>query len=409
MRSMTAAERQSLAVEILANLATRKHAIKGSAPMKRNFSIALLTITTGFLSSPARGQQPEPGVWFGILVARTGASANARFEVNAGASGTVILRAPFGKTPATWGSIAVRPDSSIEFRWTGDPPLVCALRRADPRNYEGLCQGSDGIGRRLSLTRNGPPQGLELPVSDTDFRILARARRILSGPSVWNRLDDRACEDDATRNSWSLFCALHQASVDVAGVYLHLRPVMMELRATVGEVTNNRLFEHQLRDYNNLDSTTHAAIETIFERTEKRLRVRAACTAPSDPARAIVPNELPLAKGAAEPRGGETAYWREGLTYTVQKRTYWLSVALGPVTGSGRVPNDWLDSSTAVSRRAWKRGELDGLDVKGELRNGNHWRYFFQCGESVRYYDVPAEAAAFFDRMIDGAHSRGPR
>lgn len=377
--------------------------------MKRSLSIALFALTTGLLSSRARGQQPEPGVWFGILPVRTGASAHERLQLDSAANGMVILRAPFGKTPASSGSVTLRPDDSIDFRWAGDPPLTCSLRRSDSRNYEGTCQDSGRVEGRLRLTKDGPPQGLELPVSDADFRILARARRILSGPSVWNRRDDRACEDDERRGSWSLFCALYQASVDVAGAYLHLRPVMMELRAAVGEITNRRSFEHQLRDYNNLDSTTYADIETIFERAERRLRVRETCTAPSAPGRRVIaPNDPSIAIGAAEARSGELAYWHEDLRYTVQKRSYRASVFLGPETTSGGVPNDWLNSSSAVSRLAWKHGELDGLDAKGELPNGNHWRYFFQCGASVRYYDVPAEAALFFDRVIDGAFSRGP-
>jgi len=110
------------------------------------------------------------------------------------------------------------------------------------------------------MTENLPPSGTELPVSNTDFLILAKARQILSGPSVWNRHDDRNCEDDAKQNSWGLSCALYQASIEVAGTYLHLRPVMMDVRAALAE--HNKGKERLTRGsgplvaYNNLESVT---------------------------------------------------------------------------------------------------------------------------------------------------------
>lgn len=360
-----------------------------------------------FVAAHAAAQQPEPGIWFGISPSPRGTSTDERFEIQTTATGTAILSAAFGKTPASWGPITLRQDGSIEFQWADSPPLLCALRRIDQRNYKGTCRGSGQIERRLTLTREGPPHGLELRVADTDFRILAKARQILSGPSVWNRHDDRACEDDAKRNSWSLFCALYQASVDMVGVYLHLRPVMMEVRAVVGEVTNRRSFEHQLRDFNNLESITYADIASIFDGTQKRLQARKACAETRDSMRSVEKQyNLPIPSQAIAPRGGDGIYWGEGLAHTVQNKTYWLFVTLGPISASGKVPDDWLAASTAATRKTWKHGDTENVDVKGKLANGNHWRYFSQCGESSKYYDVPAEASAFFDRMIDGAYVR---
>jgi hypothetical protein len=187
------------------------------------------------------------------------------------------MSAPYGKTPRSWGALIVKQDGSIEFNWAGDPKVLCALRRVDERNYQGACGSSGQKERPLILTRwNEPTDGLELPVSDTDLRILAKARQLLSGPSVWNRHDDRVCEDAAKRNSWSLFCALYQASVSVAGEYLHARPVMTEVRAALATVTKGQLFQHPIMDYNNLESTTYADIATIFDLTEKQLQAKKA-------------------------------------------------------------------------------------------------------------------------------------
>lgn len=193
----------------------------------------------------------------------------------------MIVSAPYGKTPRSWGSIGLRQDSSIEFHWAGNPRFLCVLQRIDQRNYKGTCRGSGQIDRRLILTRwNEPSDGRELPVSDTDLRILAKARQLLSGPSVWNRHDDRACEDDAKQNSWSLFCALYQASVDEAGLYLHVRPVMTEARAALARATSGQRLQHPIMDYNNLESTTYADIAMIFDRAEKQLQARKASKLP---------------------------------------------------------------------------------------------------------------------------------
>lgn len=358
-------------------------------------------------AAQAVAQQPEPGIWFVISPSPRGTSTDERFEIQTTATGTAILSAAFGKTPASLGPITLRQDGSIEFQWADNRPLLCALRRVDQRNYKGTCRGSSQIKRRLTLTKEAPPRGLELRVADTDFRILAKARHILSGPSVWNRRDDRACEDDAKQNSWSLFCALYQASVDVVGVYLHLRPVMMEIRAVVGEVTNGRSFEHQLRDYNNLESTTYADIASIFDGTQKRLQARKACAGTRDSIRSVEKAyNLPIPSQAITARDRDVTYWGEGLAHTVQNKTHRLFVTLGPISASGKVPDDWLATSTAATRRTWKHGDTENVDVKGKLANGNHWRYFFQCGESSKYYDVPSETSAFFDRLIDGAYVR---
>jgi hypothetical protein len=358
------------------------------------------------VAAHAAAQQPELGVWFGILSSPTGASTDDRFEIQVTANGTVMVWAPFGKTPVNWGSLTSREDGSIEFHWAGNPQVLCALRRND-QLYEGTCQRSGHIERRVTLTRNAPPYGLELPVSDTDFRILAKTRQILSGPSVWNRHDDRRCEEDAKQNSWSLFCALYQASVAVAGKFLPGRPVMMSARAIVGELANGKSFQHPLMDYNNLESTAYTDIAMIFDRAKKRLEVSKTC-AESDSSKWSVDERYtsPFPKDAVPMAVGGVTYTSERFGYTAHGKTYRLNEILGPTNASTMLWDDWLAESTAVTRRTWKRGDFGGLDVKGELGNGNHWRYFSQCGESLAYYDAPADAAAFFDRLIEGVYFR---
>jgi hypothetical protein len=239
-------------------------------------------------------------------------------------------------------------------------------------------------------------------LEDVDFRILDRAGQILSGPSVWNRHDDRACDDDAKQNSWSLYCALYQASMDVAGTFLPSRPVLSASRGAVGEAANGRRFDHLLMDYNNLESTTYLDIAAAFERTAKRLQARQVCTGPQ--ASAWSDNERVTLANFTDTSGTDSfhVFWNEPILYTVRKETYRLNALVGPLTSGGMVPSDWVTSSTMVTRRVWKHLEFVGADVRGQLPNGNHWRYFGQCGEFFGYYDVPSEAASYFDRIVDG-------
>ena len=349
----------------------------------------------------AAAQQPEPGIWFGISRSAVVGLTNERFEIEARSTNAVIRSSPFGKTPTSWESINLRPDGSIEFRWAAGRPLLCILGRSDPRNYTGACAGVGRTKRLLTLSKNRPSLGLELPVLNADFRILAKMRQILSGPSVWNRHDDRACEDDAKQNSWSVFCALYQASVDVTGRFLPFRPVLMEVRAAVGEMTIGRDLNQPIKDYNNLESTTYADIAMIFDRAQKRLHARKAC---ADSTKRFIDD-----KGASVPSSGVVVFWGENIGYTVAKKDYHLNETyetLIPMTTSTKIPDDWLAASTAVTLRSWKRNDFAGVDARGTLRNGNRWRYFYQCGESVKYYDVPAQATAFFDRIIDGGYLR---
>ncbi len=109
------------------------------------------------------------------------------------------------------------------------------------------------------------------PVTAEDLLILQRAAEILSDESVWNRRDNRVCEEDAT--TWSLFCALHKASIETIGEYQHRRVALQEVRFAIEDVTGGEEFENRLGDFNNTRS--HAEILEVLtmatERVESRL------------------------------------------------------------------------------------------------------------------------------------------
>ena len=114
----------------------------------------------------------------------------------------------------------------------------------------------------------------DLPVSAEDLRILARADALLKDESVWNRQDDRECQDDEAAGKRSLFCALQKACIDVLGHYEHRRAALQEVRFAVEDATRGRNFEHRLRDFNNLPETRFDDIKRVLRVATERVTSR---------------------------------------------------------------------------------------------------------------------------------------
>jgi hypothetical protein len=109
-----------------------------------------------------------------------------------------------------------------------------------------------------------------VPASDLDREIITRAGSILSSEAVWDRADDRECSvDDKT---WSIYCALTRATMEVTGGIHHRRPAMEVVRQIVDERSKGRSYEHRLRDYNNDRSTTLSDVRSLFEQAMARMK-----------------------------------------------------------------------------------------------------------------------------------------
>jgi len=114
------------------------------------------------------------------------------------------------------------------------------------------------------------------PVSDQDLRILDRAGEILSDPAKWDRQDDRICTPEDT--TWSLFCALQRASIEILGGYDHRRVAIQEVRFAIEEAAPDQVFEHRLRDYNNLPTTRYEDVQAVLHVARERVGGRLART-----------------------------------------------------------------------------------------------------------------------------------
>jgi hypothetical protein len=111
-------------------------------------------------------------------------------------------------------------------------------------------------------------------VTDEDLKILERADQILKSAAVWNRHDTRECKPQD--KTWSLFCAMEKASLDVLGEYRHREVALQEVRFAVEDATKGIEFEHRMMDYNNLETTKFEDIKKILAVATGRVRARLA-------------------------------------------------------------------------------------------------------------------------------------
>lgn len=102
----------------------------------------------------------------------------------------------------------------------------------------------------------------EIKPNVMDGRIVERATALLSTPTVWNRMDNRICP--AAASTWSIYCAMEQATIDGTGAANHRRPAMEAVRAIVDERSAGRSYQHRLMDYNNDPTTRFDDVRSLF-------------------------------------------------------------------------------------------------------------------------------------------------
>lgn len=103
----------------------------------------------------------------------------------------------------------------------------------------------------------------EIAPGPLDEKILQRAAAILSTTAAWNRADNRRCPADAT--TWSIYCAMEKATVEVTGAFHHRRPAQEAVRVIVDERSSGRNYGHRLMGYNNDPTTTLADVQSLFQ------------------------------------------------------------------------------------------------------------------------------------------------
>jgi hypothetical protein len=110
------------------------------------------------------------------------------------------------------------------------------------------------------------------PITKVDLQIVKRAREILDSPSKWNRADNRECPAGA--KTFSLYCALQMATIEISGKAEHRGAALQEARFVIEEIVADRNYQHRLMDYNNDPTTTFVDIQEVFRITESLIAMR---------------------------------------------------------------------------------------------------------------------------------------
>jgi hypothetical protein len=133
-------------------------------------------------------------------------------------------------------------------------------------------------------------------------------------------------------------------------------------------------------------------------------RVIPVCSKPSDTEKIvgfdikfIVPKDTEII------HGGDIDFVAWAINFRAANKSPQLAAFKGLNVGNGEPERADIDASRKLTRRYWSHNKHRGADSRGTLKNGNFWRNFGMFGEVIWYHNVPADAVAYFDRIIDTA------
>jgi hypothetical protein len=232
----------------------------------------IVTLLLIFIICPGNAQQT---IYFGTIKDKNGIH-QARFEVERGKFLEKIAYAPYGVTPVVFDDL-VDVGADIKFTWRMESSrYLCSLKNLSTSGfvaYEGLCLSRGDTIHVLFRDFTGDDaefQGNNLEPSLEDIQIIERAEQLLNSGRNWRRNDNRICDSGAYPDQWSLFCALHQASVDVAAEYRHIRPAMKAVRNAIQNLNPEKKYAHLLQDFNN-DATSFETIAHVLHQAKETL------------------------------------------------------------------------------------------------------------------------------------------
>ena len=111
----------------------------------------------------------------------------------------------------------------------------------------------------------------KVPVTEEDLRMIVIAKKMLSEEKYWHKEDDRNCDDDLANKSFSIYCALRMASLEVEEKYNHRNAVLQKLRHLIEEKFPNKKWKHRLMDFNNMPEVTFADVQEMLAKIETEI------------------------------------------------------------------------------------------------------------------------------------------
>jgi hypothetical protein len=110
----------------------------------------------------------------------------------------------------------------------------------------------------------------EVAPNAVDRKILERASTVIASEAVWNRADNRTCSADA--KTWSIYCAVQKAMIEVTGGFNHRRPAGQLVREIIDTRTKDRDYRHRIMDNNNDPRTQLADVRSLFAEALARVQ-----------------------------------------------------------------------------------------------------------------------------------------
>ena len=111
--------------------------------------------------------------------------------------------------------------------------------------------------------------------------------------------------------------------------------------------------------------------------------------------------KLRVPKDTVVDQGSDIDYSYWSIVFSREMAGFKLLSFSGLNVGNGEPLRGQVAASRRVSRRYWAHGNERGVDTSGTFKNGKRWRNFGTFGEVIWYYNVPADVAAYFDRLLE--------
>lgn len=251
---------------------TLKKITEATSNIRYNLVIAGVFLAFFLFSSPSSGNAQGNVLFFGTVKAQD-KTMQGRFEVTTeNGAITSIVYAPYGISPVPFQNVALQKNQ-LTFIWQiDDQTYRCLLVQHTADSYSGNCDSDNRSPIQLTIRgfseQDAILQGDSLHATMKDVEILNRALSLLNNGSNWSRLDNRICDAVSYPYKWSLFCALHQASIDIDGEYRHLRPAIQATRQAINEYTSGKQYAHLLQDFNNEAQSFDPIAKTLIRAKE---------------------------------------------------------------------------------------------------------------------------------------------
>ncbi len=110
----------------------------------------------------------------------------------------------------------------------------------------------------------------DAPPTYQDLEILELAEATMSDERVWDRSANRRCSPSAV--TWTLYCALRDATVEVTGEFHDRQPALVILREVIDGVFREFAFERPLIDYNTYEDAILVEMHRLLSSAQARVR-----------------------------------------------------------------------------------------------------------------------------------------